>query len=205
MSAPPQTHSKDPVDDKNLWATQPFVVRFASRRMGIPLVLDVAAQAHTAKCPQWYGPEHPDPERRCGLSAEWVAGWWANPPFGTIDQWVRKVEQSRLPGAMSSFASLETNWGQTLVRMALEHRATLVFPSRRLAHIDVFGEVQTNPPKASVIALVWGEVRKDQPMMESWEPPERPGPDANQIERYTAALEGRAPRVVQPSLFSVSP
>lgn len=171
MSAPPQTHSKDPVDDKNLWATHPYYVERAAKELGVPLVLDVAAQAHTAKCPQWFGPEHPDPARRCGLSAEWDAPWWANPPFGTMADWVAKAIQSSQPGAFICFANMATDWMHLLLEQAESHRSTILIPNRRIAYIDTKGTLQGSPPKASVLFLMYGRERLDLPTMRRWEIP----------------------------------
>ena len=54
--------------------------------------LDAAASLANRLCDQWFGLDHPDPERRDGLTGQWVGRTWVNPPYGRgIYDWVKKA------------------------------------------------------------------------------------------------------------------
>jgi len=69
-------------------------------------VLDAAALAASALCVEWYGPDHPDPERRDALVRDWAVDSggrpvWLNPPYGrVIKQWVAKAEETMSRGGV---------------------------------------------------------------------------------------------------------
>jgi phage N-6-adenine-methyltransferase len=54
--------------------------------------LDAAASSTNHKVDKWFGLDHPDPERRNGLEADWDGERvWLNPPYGRIlSEWVAK-------------------------------------------------------------------------------------------------------------------
>lgn len=66
--------------------------------------LDAAALQKSALCEQWYGPDHPDPERRDALTIDWNADTsgaiWLNPPYGRkIGNWMKKANDVAKNGA----------------------------------------------------------------------------------------------------------
>ena len=79
----------------DMWATpQAFFDRLDAVHR---FTLDVCAMSHNAKCVAWYGPDHPNADRRDGLAQEWAVDAnggtiWMNPPYGrTVGLWVRKA------------------------------------------------------------------------------------------------------------------
>lgn len=77
--------------------------------------LDAAAVAGNAKCASWFGPDHPDPDRRDGLTVAWDVGpVWLNPPYGRgIDRWMAKADQTAEAGVVVVClvpARVDTGW-----------------------------------------------------------------------------------------------
>jgi hypothetical protein len=67
--------------------------------------LDAAALSASTLVPDnWYGPDHPDPERRNAFDRDWRidsggSPIWLNPPYGrTISAWVGKANTEALLG-----------------------------------------------------------------------------------------------------------
>lgn len=68
--------------------------------------LDAAAlQSSTLVFMNWYGPDHPDPERRDAFARNWMedsqgGAVWLNPPYGkTIKDWMKKADEESRRGA----------------------------------------------------------------------------------------------------------
>ena len=54
--------------------------------------LDAAASSSNRLCEQWFGLDHPDVNRRDGLTGQWIGRTWVNPPYGRgIYDWVKKA------------------------------------------------------------------------------------------------------------------
>ena len=72
---------------------------------------DVAASGENAKCSDWFGPTHPNPNLRDGLSIHWYdlpskheyPRCWMNPPYsrGLQAKFIRKAAQERLRGVLT--------------------------------------------------------------------------------------------------------
>lgn len=67
--------------------------------------LDAAALSTSTLVPDnWYGPDHPDPQRRDAFNRSWVLDSkgkpiWLNPPYGrTIGAWMGKANTVALQG-----------------------------------------------------------------------------------------------------------
>lgn len=68
--------------------------------------LDAAAlQSSTLVVGNWYGPDHPETDRRDAFTRDWTAdaqggAIWLNPPYGkTIKDWMRKADAESQKGA----------------------------------------------------------------------------------------------------------
>lgn len=81
--------------------------------------LDAAALSTSNLCEEWYGPDHPDANRRDALTRSWHkdcgdGAVWLNPPYGrTIKTWMHKaVEESRQGATVVCLvpARTDTNW-----------------------------------------------------------------------------------------------
>lgn len=90
------------VNPRDCWATPTDLVVRVQRWLGHSFRLDACAEADTAKAPEWYGPDHPDPARRDALAVdEWTAGLqryedaiWCNPPYSDVSPWLRRCAQA---------------------------------------------------------------------------------------------------------------
>lgn len=82
--------------------------------------LDAAALSASTLVPDnWYGPDHPDPERRNAFDRDWRidsggSPIWLNPPYGrTISAWVGKANTEALLGGVVVClvpARTDTSW-----------------------------------------------------------------------------------------------
>ena len=67
--------------------------------------LDAAALQSSALCTNWYGPNHPEENRRDAFSQDWhqdagEGAIWLNPPYGkTIKEWMKKADEESKKGA----------------------------------------------------------------------------------------------------------
>lgn len=67
--------------------------------------LDAAAFKTSALCPNYYGPDHEQTDRRDALECDWVkdsaGGWiWLNPPYGrALPHFIKKAHNEYLRGA----------------------------------------------------------------------------------------------------------
>ena len=79
-----------PVSQTDDWATPADVWHQANGFHDFQL--DAAASSTNHLCEQWFGLDHPDENRRDGLSGQWVGRTWVNPPYGRgIYDWVKKA------------------------------------------------------------------------------------------------------------------
>lgn len=68
--------------------------------------LDAAALSNSALCEEWYGPDHPDENKRDALTADWLKDSnggvvWLNPPYGNkvTRKWLEKAQSEASRGA----------------------------------------------------------------------------------------------------------
>lgn len=91
--------SKTSLDDK--WTTPKAFFAEISKEFNFDL--DAAAVASSALNPNWYGPDHPDQNRRDAFQRDWCQDGktiWLNPPYGrTMKQWLAKAELEASHGA----------------------------------------------------------------------------------------------------------
>jgi phage N-6-adenine-methyltransferase len=89
------------------WATPQAFFDALDREFGFDC--DVAASSENAKCSDWFGPQHPNRNRRDALCADWLACgpmWdagataWCNPPYsrGLQAKFIAKAAAERLRG-----------------------------------------------------------------------------------------------------------
>ncbi len=112
-----------------------------------PFDLDAAANAANALCENWFGPDHPDPERRDALAVPWGPVYeptydpdsgrrlrmepfpalvWLNPPYGRgVEKWVAKAAEEARAGRATTICLLAsrtgTGWFQRHVWDAQRH------------------------------------------------------------------------------------
>lgn len=83
-----------------LWATPRDLIAYLENTE-YPMGLDAAALHRSAVCPNYFGPDHEDPDRRDAFKLRWAdhvprdQDVWLNPPYTkkTIDAWFDKVIQ----------------------------------------------------------------------------------------------------------------
>lgn len=141
---------------KNFWATPCDV--FDALDQEFDFELDAAATADSAKCPEWFGLDHPDPTMRDAFARGWCQRTYLNPPYspdgGGIFRWVMKAQTEvnngnaplvvlMLPG------TADTEWAVFLWEQGAELRFT-----PRIAFIDPASGGRTAPMGGSLIAII---------------------------------------------------
>jgi phage N-6-adenine-methyltransferase len=114
--------------------------------------VDLCASSENAKCPLWFGPDHPDPDRRDGLAQDWSGlRGWCNPPYGRgIGAWMRKAVEAAAAGSTIVClvpARTDTRWFQDYL---IDTGAELRFVRGRLT----FGDGPGPAPFPSVVAVL---------------------------------------------------
>lgn len=115
--------------ESNEWYTPAWVTARAAAVMGNidldPASSQTAQMIH--KADEWYGLDHPDPDRRDGLTPEWYGCVWLNPPYGRSEDghnaqlWSRKLINEWKAGRVNAGvllvkAALGYNWFEELWR-----------------------------------------------------------------------------------------
>lgn len=81
---------------RDLWTTPAPVVAYAAHRYaGGGFDLDVAASSINAKAPHFYD------ARADGLAQPWFGRVWCNPPYSSIEPWVRRAAETVEDGSAS--------------------------------------------------------------------------------------------------------
>jgi phage N-6-adenine-methyltransferase len=148
------THASSATDE---WATP--IAYYNTLAKEFNFTLDVSALSTSHKAPNWYGPDHQDPNRRDGLAQDWAgdAGTgvvWMNPPYGrTIGHWMRKaVEESDRGATVVCLvpSRTDTAWFQdtALARQTIG-RAEIRFIRGRLK----FGTATNSAPFPSALII----------------------------------------------------
>lgn len=109
--------------------------------------LDVCADEHNHKCPQYFTVEDD------GLTQSWEGHRvWCNPPYSKIKQWVRKCYyEGHLPNTVVVMlvpSRTDTKWFQNYIL----HRAEIRFIKGRLR----FGGATENAPFPSMLCIFRG-------------------------------------------------
>ena len=107
--------------------------------------IDAAASRDNYLCPEWFGLDHEDPERRDGLTASWGFGHvYLNPPYGrVIKDWVLKAFEHSDLVVMLLPARTDTKWFHEIIFP----NAEVEFLKGRLK----FGDSTTGAPFPSMI------------------------------------------------------
>ncbi len=139
------------------WATpQDFFDTLSSE---FDFVLDPCALSTSAKTEAWFGPDHPQNERRDGLSADWhqevsdLGGGvvFMNPPYGkTIRQWTTKANKTAVSGTTVVCllpSRTDTRWF---------HEDCIMHECRFIKGRLKFGQAQFGAPFPSVVVVMRG-------------------------------------------------
>jgi len=159
--------SKTPKEDRDKRQTPVSVFNRIQELINIPLVHDVCAEDHTAKCKSFWT------EKDDSLSKAWMDeaeimpldcstnfAFWMNPPYSDPATWCAKayLESKRgliIVGLLPDDRS--TKWYQNWI----EDRAAFVYvPDKRISFENAEGEPQKGNPKGSIFP-VWMPMRFD--------------------------------------------
>lgn len=149
--------AKDNVDDRG---TDPELFAELDARFGF--TIDVAAAAHNAKCDRFYDLEAD------GLTQSWRGERvWCNPPYSSIEPWVRKAQATWLVGGAELIVMLlpanrtEQRWWQDLVEpfrdRGLGLRVEFLRGRRRFVRANATEIGPNERPPFGVCLLIWGE------------------------------------------------
>ena len=105
------------VDD--IWETPREIFDCFCKQVDIHPELDVCATKNTTKCQYWYGPDHPNPERRDAFEQMWTKPFFMNPPYSEKETWLAyAIEQCLawgVPCIILIYAKTETRWWKKYV------------------------------------------------------------------------------------------
>jgi phage N-6-adenine-methyltransferase len=116
--------------------------------------LDAAALASSTLVPDnWYGPDHPDFDRRDAFKRKWVNDTnkpiWLNPPYGrTIKEWMAKAAQEAWVGGVVVClvpARTDTAWW---------HEHCIMHEVRFIRGRLKFGEQKNSAPFPSALVVM---------------------------------------------------
>lgn len=111
-------------------ATPISVVEAVERILGARFTIDVAAEPATAKAPMFFTVNDN------GLAQLWHGLCWCNPPYKSIDPWVRKAhseaEAGRAQTVMLLPARTSTEWFSFCRRLERQGKCALAFPRGRI-------------------------------------------------------------------------
>ena len=131
-----------PISKTDDWATPKWL--FEQLNDVHEFDLDVAASSTNHLCDDWFGLDHPDEQRRDGLSAKWDGHVWCNPPYGRgIKDWVLKASEHSDLVVMLLPARTDTKWFHEIVKT----QAEVTFIKGRLK----FGDSRVSAPFPSML------------------------------------------------------
>jgi ParB-like chromosome segregation protein Spo0J len=154
--------------ESNEWYTPAWVTARAADVMGNidldPASSQIAQQIHSADA--WYGLDHPDPNRRDGLAAEWNGCVWLNPPYGRSEDghnaqlWSRKLINEWKAGRVESGillvkAALGYNWFEDLWR-----ELPVCFLRERLSFVRPDGTDDGQSKQATALFYVGDDIEQ---------------------------------------------
>ena len=146
---------------KDDWMSPEWAYEYAAKIVGVEhFDLDAAALSFSTLCSEWYGPDHPDPDRRDALAVEWPPVFvWCNPPYskrgGGLFKWCEAFVKAKDRGATVAalfFARTDTKaWHEFVTRASEVH----LFKGR-LKFLDPdTGEPTANCAPAPSCLVIW--------------------------------------------------
>ena len=163
-------------DPTGAWRTPRPDLRALEDILGTRWAVDLAAEARNAVAPRWYGPDHPDPERRDGatpavlgriaddvraLRGDPPGAAWANPPYSSWGRWARQLSDVwcgwRTPGALLVFARTDTAAWHDAARTA----TAILFRKGRFKFDNPDGSPGKGTAPAPSAVLWWGPAVAD--------------------------------------------
>lgn len=134
------------------WRTPPEI--FEPLNEEFKFEVDGAALAGSALLPEWYGPDHPDEERRDSLAADWgEKRVFLNPPYGrNVGKWVQKAQEACDAGALVvvlTMACTDTAWWYDFAWKAPEIRLV----RGRIRFLREDGTRAASSPKGSALII----------------------------------------------------
>lgn len=148
--------SKTPKEDRDKRQTPISVFNRIQELIKIPIVHDVCAEYHTAKCVSFWT------EEDNAFSKDWLepltgfslpVALWMNPPFSNPTPWLEKAyETSQRGGIIVALLpdDRSVKWYQNWV----EDKAQIIYvPDHRISFEDAEGTPQPGNPKGTIFAI----------------------------------------------------
>ena len=150
--------SKTPKGEGDKRQTPKEVIARIQTLINMPLVHDVAAEPHTAKCASYWTIDDD------ALSKSWVEpmlnvasltkALWMNPPYSNITPWVQKAVDAARNGVIV-VGCLPDDRSVSWYQQYVEDKAQIIYvPDRRISFEDGEGVPQRGNPKGTVFP-VW--------------------------------------------------
>lgn len=169
------------------WATPQAL--YAELHAEFGFACDCAASRENAKSDRWFGPDHPEPERRDALAVPWGAmTCWLNPPYSQCRAFLAKASVEAAGGATVVClvpARTDTRWWHDYVWDREQHTTRPGVEIRFLKGRLKFGQAAQGAPFPSVVIIFRPPAPGgENPYEEMWKPP---------IRRKRKAQEDREP------------
>ncbi len=156
-------------DPTGAWRTPRPDLRVLEGILDTRWAVDLAAETRNTVAPRWYGPDHPDPERRDGADPAVLGriaddvralrspgAAWANPPYSSWGRWARQLSDVwcgwRTPGALLAFARTDTVAWHDAARTA----TAILFRKGRFKFDNPDGSPGKGSAPAPSAVLWWG-------------------------------------------------
>lgn len=150
------TKSKTPEGEGDKRQTPKEVIARIQTLINMPLIHDVAAEPHTAKCASYWTAEDD------ALSKDWrepmigsslSGALFCNPPYSNITPWVKKACEASKKG-LFVVGLLPDDRSVSWQREYVEDKAQIIYvPDKRISFEDGNGIPQNGNPKGSIICL----------------------------------------------------
>jgi hypothetical protein len=132
-----------------------------------PIVCDAAASLENRHVDTWFGPDHPDSERRDALSSAWEGPSFLNPPYSRIAEFAAHAAMQLDPVLMLCYLRLDTKWSHECV-LPLSN-VIYVRKGRCVFQDPVSGRLGASAPAPSML-VCFGEPERTPIATRQWYP-----------------------------------
>jgi hypothetical protein len=152
------THRED-------WATPWWVVETTAAMLGnAGFALDACAMETTRKAPDYYGPDHIDPDKRDALLVDWPATVvWCNPPFGAkaAKEFAWRAQVCASKGGLVAFVLPNSKTEQLWhIDLMLDHRTIGLIHVEGRVWFEAAGRPVRKNPAGSEILIIGKDIMR---------------------------------------------